>query len=125
MIISHDPGPNWTSQLLARCFSARRDLDSVALAIANRDPLWTGYWKISLRDGSTRSTPDEYRGSARVHAFYDPICPAFAATDLQTDLYSEKEINKRDGACIAHRPGPVSALRFLTASSMPTEVGHG
>lgn len=24
------------------------------------------------------------------------------------------EISKQDGACIAHRPGPVSALRFLT-----------
>lgn len=125
MINSADPDPNWMSQLVARCFSARHDLDSVALAIANCDPLWTGYWKISLRDGSARSTPDEYRGSARVHAFSVSICPAFAATNLQTDLHSEKEINKRDGACIAHRPGPVSALRFLTASSMPIEIGHG
>lgn len=32
--------------------------------------------------------------------------------------------NKQDGACIAHRPAPVSALRFLTGSFMPTDVDH-
>ncbi len=58
---------------------------------------------------------------------------------LKTDVFSapaagnhwrslsleRRQENKQDGACIAHRPGPVSALRFLTVSAMPTEVGHG
>jgi len=109
MFIFPDPRPPWMPQMVA---NARQDSKSAEPAVANLDPPWTSYWKISLRNVSTRSTPDEYRGSSTVHAFSGPRCFAFAATEPQPDLCSEKEINKRDGACIAHHPGPVSALRF-------------
>ncbi len=36
-----------------------------------------------------------------------------------------KEINKQDGPCIAHGPGPVSALRFLPGAFVSQEARHG
>jgi hypothetical protein len=124
MVTCRYPHPFWIWRRVVATLRGRHGLDSAAHPLRGGDPIWTLSWKIPPGRGSTRSGPAVDVGGARVSATSDPLCCGFAPAKWHPDLCSEKKKKEQDGACIAHRPAPVSALRFLTGIFAPTEVGH-
>jgi hypothetical protein len=113
--------PRWAQPLIDRASCC---LHCPRRAIALRHPLWMEKWKTPHRQCHLKKLSRFIVSMAAVRTDRALLCHLAAGYGHSPNPCRRGKKSRQDGACIAHRPGAVSALRFLTAYFMPKEFGH-